>query len=61
MSRTYRRHVQPSDFRDKADVRPYDRASARREADRERAEAMGELSPPAPALQLRRVLRGEQR
>lgn len=59
MSRTYRRHVQPSDFRDKTDVRPYDRAAARREIERERSAAMGELSPSPPAL--RRVARGGQR
>lgn len=57
MSRTYR---QNRGFEDRANVRPYRRAAERREVERERAEAMGELSPPA-APALRRVLRGEQR
>lgn len=58
MSRTYRRHLQPSDFRDKTAVRPYDREADKRELDAQRAEAMGELSQPAPRL--RRVRLGEQ-
>lgn len=54
MSRTHHRHVQPSDFRDKTDVRPYDRAAAKREADTQRREAMGELTQRPQGREVRR-------